>query len=296
VESKMRRVKSIYKCLPIHDGLYRCIGTVDVNGKGTNFELAEVDPFILLDFGNIKGIGLPKFGAHPHYGFAVSTINVEGSFKSWDNHLDIWEERETKSVYYVNCGNGIVHAEVTTAEQTVAFQLWMNIPSADLTKSAEVNYFPKEKIPEFTFLGAQVRVIFGSFEGHVSPFVTPTPLTVLLIKQPSFTEINIPTDSTWNAVIINLHKQDVEPSSAIFSETSVDSLSSIVFESGSSINVVTKDQGCHFLLLMGSPINEPCIKLLTGNGGLIGENREELEEQAALYQKLGNSFGKNNDS
>jgi hypothetical protein len=70
--------------------LLRLIGTVDINGKGiqtfihilqhkfsdtfsgTTHELAEVDPFILLDDGASKG-KLP-FGKHPHQVLIVSSF------------------------------------------------------------------------------------------------------------------------------------------------------------------------------------------------------------------------------
>lgn len=49
----------------------RLVGTVDIDGAGTQHALPHVDPFILLDQGTITKNNMPPFGPHPHRGHSA---------------------------------------------------------------------------------------------------------------------------------------------------------------------------------------------------------------------------------
>jgi len=80
---KIARVVPATRSGPV---LRRLVGTVDVDGKGTDHPLAEVDPFMLLDQASIDKDGNPPFGRHPHRGHSVVTILMKGRVKSWDSY------------------------------------------------------------------------------------------------------------------------------------------------------------------------------------------------------------------
>lgn len=71
---------------------HRVIGTVDFKGQGTVHEVADVNPFILMDDPPlIAKKGLPPFGTHPHHGLQVISLIWSGSIYSKLAH----QEKET---------------------------------------------------------------------------------------------------------------------------------------------------------------------------------------------------------
>lgn len=71
-----RSGRSIEKVVPAKSSgsIQRLIGTVDIDGMGSQHDLEQVDPFILLDQGTLCKDNLPPFGAHPHRGHSVVTV------------------------------------------------------------------------------------------------------------------------------------------------------------------------------------------------------------------------------
>ena len=66
--------------------LRRVIGGLDIDGKGTNHPLKEVDPWFLVDEAMVKkGTKLP-FGKHPHTGLCANTVLLDSHSYLWDNH------------------------------------------------------------------------------------------------------------------------------------------------------------------------------------------------------------------
>eukprot|EP01127_Copromyxa_protea_P005934 TRINITY_DN15760_c0_g1_i1.p1 TRINITY_DN15760_c0_g1~~TRINITY_DN15760_c0_g1_i1.p1 ORF type:complete len:294 (+),score=72.47 TRINITY_DN15760_c0_g1_i1:49-882(+) len=271
----------------------RIIGTVDMNGKGTEHALAEVSPFILLDRAIIQGPGKPQFGAHPHAGFAVASIFFKGSFKSWDNIQDIWEEdRVAGSVYYVNAGRGVVHAEETTGEENGMFQLWMNVPQASREEQPTIQFAPPEKVPEFKFTdSATVRLILGTFHEHTSPVKLPSELFVILVEQNPGSTIDIPVPRGWNVAIVNNPAPPLS-SSLRYMDTKVDDCSILTFGDGEFLRVTAEDLPARYLVLAGAPLEGTWVKLLGSNGALIESTREEAEKKMAEYDTKKLDFGK----
>jgi len=295
----MRQVNKVIQSKSINSTLSRIIGSLDVNGKGTEHLLHEVNPFILLDRAVITGPGHPPFGAHPHSGFSVASFFLSGCFKTWDNIQDKWEDdRVGGSVYYIHSGRGVVHDELSTGEgENTLFQLWMKLPNEEeKKKDATIQFASPQSVPEFEFKAvhgdsATIRLVLGSFSGHTSPIKLPTELFVLVVHQRPGSSISIPIPRGWNSAIVN-NPLPGAPSSAKYANTQVDDPSIIVFGDGEFLSVTTEDSTAKYLVLAGAPIESPWVKVLGYNGAIIDITKEAAEAKMSQYEALKFDFGK----
>lgn len=134
--------------------LRRLVGSVDHLGQGTEFELAEIGPYILIeDASGIEGPDQPPFGAHPHCGLtAVSWIPAGGTWRSPTNALDSTELSVNAGEVLVTCaGRGVVHDERTASEGThELIQIILRLPQARRGDAAWLRKHSAQRIDEHT--------------------------------------------------------------------------------------------------------------------------------------------------
>jgi len=79
--------------------LRRIIGSLDIDGKGTQHELAELSPWILVDESMmVPGTSLP-FGRHPHTGLCANTCPINMNSMLWDNQNGIYGPLRNKGLF-----------------------------------------------------------------------------------------------------------------------------------------------------------------------------------------------------
>jgi len=280
--------------LKIHEGIYRMIGGLDYVGKGTNFPLLQVDPFILLDVSTLKGkldMGMPR---HPHCGFSVTSIILDGRWSSWDSIRQVNEtDREKGSVYWINTGRGLMHEEAPISDgDNALFQLWMNVPDSKRVDPASVQFASPAQIPIVDLnQSVKIRVIAGTFEGSTSPIQTVSPLCILHVIQQPNSNVILPINPEFNVCIANGNLSDGVGSTANFSGTASDTLEILIFGPGDRIEVVTREKGANYVVFSGKPINEPWVKRLIASGGLIARNPEDVEKKVKQFEKEQIKFG-----
>lgn len=64
-------------------------------------------------------------GLHPHRGFEIMSIVIEGSIQHYDTLLKRWIPLEKGDVQLIQSGSGISHAEAMKSESKI-FQIWFN--------------------------------------------------------------------------------------------------------------------------------------------------------------------------
>jgi redox-sensitive bicupin YhaK (pirin superfamily) len=64
-------------------------------------------------------------GLHPHRGFEIMSIIIEGSIQHYDTLLKRWITLEKGDVQLIQSGSGISHAEAMKSESKI-FQIWFN--------------------------------------------------------------------------------------------------------------------------------------------------------------------------
>ncbi len=110
-------------------------------------------------------------GEHPHKGFEIMSIVLEGDIEHFDNKNNRWIPLKKGDVQIIRAGSGIYHAERLNAGAHM-FQIWFD---PDLTKTLDheptYNDYASKKFPVHEKDGLTVKWIAG--EG--SPLQMETP-------------------------------------------------------------------------------------------------------------------------
>lgn len=123
-------------------------------------ELQDLDPFLMLDFFKVR---LPAgFPDHPHRGFETVTYMLSGKILHEDFKGNAGE-LGPGDIQWMTAGKGIVHAEMPGShhEDSIGFQLWINLPKNKKMTEAKYQEFKKDQIPVYTEEGLRVVVIAG---------------------------------------------------------------------------------------------------------------------------------------
>ncbi len=141
--------------------------------------IRNFDPFVLFDdFSISPPAGFPD---HPHRGFEILTLVLEGSIRHGDS-LGNSEVIEALGIQKITIGKGIVHSEMPAGEGiTRGIQLWVNLPRA--YKGVEPSYLTlsQKEIPVREHDGVREYLIAG--EGTKIKFFTPVEYSLLEMKE-----------------------------------------------------------------------------------------------------------------
>ena len=102
---------------------------------------------------------------HPHQGFEILSVVLEGSLKHYDTKSSQWQELKEGEVQIIRAGSGISHAELVCANSAF-FQIWFD-PDLTVSLKEEASYdnykFSKSSVKEIN------GVIIKYFTGETSP-------------------------------------------------------------------------------------------------------------------------------
>jgi len=257
-------------------------------------ETGDVDPFLLLDdFRNDRPDDyLAGFPWHPHRGIETITYVLAGNV----DHADSLGNAGTigaGDVQWMTAGSGIIHQEMPHGNdrgQMHGFQLWANLPSSLKMTMPRYQEVASKDIPEVTDDdGTKVRVICGSFWGQSGPVdgvaAEPQYLDVWL---PAGRRRSLPVATSRNAFAYVFggsgrfaNASDPQPvktdrigDAGALEGEDADNRSLVVFDSGDEIAVQAGEQGIRFLLVSGTPIQEP----VAWRGPIVMNTNEELRQ------------------
>lgn len=287
--------------------MHRLIGTVDVDGNGTNHPLADCDPFMLLDHAVVPKPNAPPFGAHPHRGHSVVTILLQGRVKSWDSYHPTDENTvlEGPASYWVDAGSGVFHNETSVMDDPTdptqhmeVFQLWISVKEEDRKKKPAVQY--DSHLPVVDALDVEGNIV-GSvryFVGGGGAIKPPHPITVARIIQNGGTTLKYPIDSTHGGFVVHTTGRALYGDEAKEVSSEDDSIHVLADAKDSSegyLQVTTQtDEQSVYLVCTGEQIKEPWCKKLIANGAVVAKDENEAREIASrveLYSKEGLSSG-----
>jgi quercetin 2,3-dioxygenase len=282
----LRPVKRLVKSQPTIEGagvrLRRAFGFGDT---------AEVDPFLLLD--DFRGDRPDDYQAgfpwHPHRGIETITYVLAGNV----DHGDSLGNKGTigaGDVQWMTAGSGIIHQEMPHGNdrgQMHGFQLWANLPASLKMTHPRYQDVKAADIPAVTEDdGTTVRVICGSFWGRRGPVdgVAAEP-QYLDVWVPPGRRRSLPVARSRNAFAYVFGgagtfagASDPQPvqTDVVGREEGVtaDNRSLILFDPGDEITVQTGDDGIRFLLVSGTPIQEP----VAWRGPIVMNTNEELRQ------------------
>ena len=194
----------------------------------------------------------------------------------------------------MTAGSGIMHQEMPTGNlqgQMHGFQLWANLPGSIKMTSPRYQDVKGKEIPEITDDdGTIVRVITGKFWGQHGPVdgIAADPLYLDICVPPGqFKRFKVDTYRNTFAYIFQGAGKFVDASKpqgvllekeVMGQELNIRDMSGnrtlVQFGTGDEIVVRAGPQGLRFLLVAGTPIQEP----VAWHGPIVMNTREELHQ------------------
>lgn len=275
--------------------LQRVIGTIDIDGKGTQHAIAAVDPFIFLDEAEFEGQISSSFTKHPHTGLTAVTYLLEGTAHAWDNmHGATPELNQAGGVYCIAAGKGIVHGEAPVAgiRKVRLLQMWFNpgIYELPLPKS---NYqlFQPQELPIFEDEGLWAKVIIGAAFQLKSPVLTPWPIQYLHVKLAPQQNYSFPIpEANWQGFIYILEGQGIFGSNKITGKKG----QCLVLGEEQSLSIPMRnneDTPLVFLVATGQPHQKSFYKLLGYGGALVANTESHARSWMQDYENNPDRFG-----
>ena len=255
----------------------------------------ECDPFLMLD--DFRNDEPEKYKAgfpwHPHRGIETITYVLEGSVEHKDS-LGNTGLLSGGDVQWMTAGSGIMHQEMpkgNTAGKMHGFQLWANLPSFKKMVNPRYQDVSGSDIPLLEDDdGSRIKVVVGSYKGIEGPVdgISADP-QYFDVYVPPMTQKEIKIDAYKNCfAYVFQGSGDFEYSSKPVGvriekelngeELNIRDLSGnrtlIRFDTGNHISVCSGKNGVRFLLISGTPIQEP----VAWHGPIVMNTSAELEK------------------
>jgi redox-sensitive bicupin YhaK (pirin superfamily) len=304
--------------------MFRAIGTCDIDGNGTTFDLPDgspfqsAGPFVLLDvvtMPSVAGFKAP-FCAHPHSGAIVCSVLIEGKeFRAWDNVRGAEPEPLTPGgVYKLDSAYGCVHdekpdpislrgctkavfaeGEDNAAEGFCFCQLWINPGGLEALDSKPMSsqVVQPDEISIVNEGALTVRLLAGSYGGATSPLSLPDELQLVLmhgqIEAGGSAELALPPGHEGFMVLV----KDSAPAT-IDGQPVAPRQTAIIGHGDSSLKIAAanKDSPVYFLLGLGVPSTEGFAKLLGFGGALLEATEDAVRAKMEVYASDPQGFGR----
>jgi redox-sensitive bicupin YhaK (pirin superfamily) len=295
--------------------LEKNISTPVIEGAGVKLNRAfgfgntsQFDPFLLLDdFRNDHQIDYEKgFPWHPHRGIETITYILKGSVEHKDS-LGNSGELNDGDVQWMTAGSGILHQEMPKGNingQMHGFQLWANLPS-DL-KMTNPNYQDMKGNEINTIKDDDetiIKIIIGNYKGYIGPIKE-------VASKPQYLDIYVPPNtvktipmSTYDNCFAYVFEgsakfdysskpQGIKVEKSFNNEDyTIRDLSGnktlITFDTGDEIKLLSGNHGVRFLLISGTPIQEP----VAWHGPIVMNTNDEIK--LAMQELNNGTFIKN---
>ena len=251
------------------------------------------DPFLLFDdFRNDSPESyLAGFPWHPHRGIETITYVLSGSVTHNDS-LGNSGTLTNGDVQWMTAGSGIMHQEMPTGNaqgQMHGFQLWANLPGHLKMTTPRYQDVQSKDISEIIDDdGTKVKVITGKFWGKKGPVDG-------IAADPLYLDISVPADrrksfkvDTYRNTFAYIFEGEGKFADAstpkgillekevLGQELNIRDMSGnrtlVKFGTGNEIVVQAGQQGIRFLLIAGTPIQEP----IAWHGPIVMNTQEEL--------------------
>lgn len=264
-------------------------------------ETEEFDPFLLFDdFRNERPEDYEAgFPWHPHRGIETITYVLAGEVSHGDS-LGNEGTLGAGDVQWMTAGRGILHQEMPhgdDAGRMHGFQLWANLPASLKMTTPRYQDVGAAAIPErVDDDGTTVRVVCGSFRGMRGPVDG-------IAADPRYLDVWVPPGvRTTLEVETNRHAfayvfegagrfrdasapQPVQTDRPVAAGGSVTrpeltgDRSLVLFDTGDVVTVQAGDDGIRFLLVSGTPLEEP----VAWYGPIVMNTEDELR---LAYEEL----------
>lgn len=235
------------------------------------------DPFILLmdDQLNLPGNGVVG-GAHPHAGFEIATLVLEGQTGS-GSHASVAGDLE-----WLTAGSGIVHTEeIKSHVKLRVLQLWFQLPQHKMWIEPKWQKLPLESTPIKKLGNAEMRIYSGSAFGHTSPILNEVPIQILHFTLSPNDEVTADIPAAFNGFIYMIEGsiQAGKDETMVVKQQAawLDRLDDL---GNSGLTIKGGTSGAQFVLFAGMPQK---IRLYS-SGPFISDNNEDFKKLYSLYR------------
>ena len=86
-------------------------------------------------------------------------------------------------------------------EDSIGYQLWLNLRSDEKMKEPKYQEFTSNQIPVFEEADKKVKIICGQWEGHTGPVKYNTPSLYMDIQLKQNGNFELPIEAGWNSIV-----------------------------------------------------------------------------------------------
>lgn len=289
----MARLRKIVNASKLGEHGLRLIGTTDIDGKGTEHEIADVDPIVLFDFGEINTRNELPFRPHPHVGLtAMSFLPVNGTWMAWDNLKGESEAYlHAGGLYYVHAGSPAFHYEFPSPETTAAgldVEFVQLVWNATDETGIETVILQPDDVPVVTTDNATVRVLAGEFCGveSIQPFAHRK-IVYAYVQLQNGKAMDLQVPPSMRGILFAI-EGGLEVDGATVEKHQM----MILGDEHHALSIcnLRKDGIARLIIAAGEPLNKPFRKLLGLGGFIIGsteaEVRARMEELAVKAEQI----------
>ncbi len=246
---------------------------------GPNDLTDRLSPFLLMDYGapyDYEPTTTPRgVGVHPHRGFETVTVAFEGALAHHDSSGGGGVIR-AGDVQWMTAARGILHKEYHETEWAATggrmhmMQLWVNLPAAHKMDDPRYQSLTAETMGRVDLPddAGQVRIVAGEYEGVAGPAETFTKVDLWDATLHPGGSMDLSFPATDNAALFVMDGS-VETNGTVAEEHSL-----VLFENEGEDVTVTTEAGARFLVLAGTPIDEPVVSY----GPFVMNTRTEIVE------------------
>jgi redox-sensitive bicupin YhaK (pirin superfamily) len=276
IVARPRDVEQIIAGLPTSDG-----AGVKLTRVLTQSLQRRLDPFLMLDaFGSDSADDyIGGFPDHPHRGFETVTYMIAGRMRHRDSagHEGLLQNGGAQ---WMTAGRGVIHSELPEQDEgrMEGFQLWLNLPASDKLCAPWYRDIQSADIPAFTTNeGAQVRVIAGASHGVAGAMTRAVTNPLYLdVALPAATAFAQTLPAAQNAFVY-VYRGAVRIGGV---DVPVQRMAILRNEPDRDGVIVTATADSKFLLIAGTPLNEPIAQ----HGPFVMNTRDEIMQAIADYQ------------
>jgi hypothetical protein len=279
----IRPVKRVMESKPTLEGagvkLRRAFGFGDTS---------DYDPFLLFDdFRNERPDDyLAGFPWHPHRGIETITYVLAGTVENRGS-------LGAGDIQWMTAGSGILHQEMPQGDphgRMHGFQLWANLPKALKMTAPRYQDVSGADVPEvIDDDGTRVKIVCGTFWGKRGPvdgvaadpryldvFVPPGQRKRLAVEtsRHAFAYVFDGSGTFRDASEPRAVQTDVVGGSGVTRPDVIGNRSLVLFDRGDEVTVQAGDEGIRFLLVSGTPIEEP----VAWYGPIVMNTRAEIQQ------------------
>lgn len=243
------------------------------------YEAGVFDPFLLLDDFRSDNPAdyLRGFPWHPHRGIETITYVLRGDVEHGDS-MGNKGVISAGDVQWMTAGSGIVHQEMPDGDESGAmhgFQLWANLPATYKMMPPRYRGLTAGQIPRIQLAGGGSAKIIAGEIGEVRGPVQD------VVVQPEYLDVTLPPGVEFihptrpgDTVFIYAYAGSGDSAGAELKNPTL-----LLYDDGDEISVTAGGQKLSFLLISGSPINEP----IAWRGPIVMNTDEEIRQAFKEY-------------